>query len=533
MSVGTTATSNPEHAWLHQAFAALEKVAGHPLALWTQATADDWYCTTSSLPAGADEELTQLLNKASKHRTPFTVADGPGSYQIIIPLGGAKSTAFGVATTSVETDEPEMLVGLAETCRYYFQQQELVVRLCEENDYFLKQVSDDFEELTFLRSMAEHLCISDSTRKLSELIRTSLPTLGESVSCETLCFIDAATDTPRIAASWHADERVLPIESSLLLQLAATYRDDASVQPVIKNRFDASPDCETFLGVREFALVSIASSMGQIGWLLAVNRWPTHASLGKDMPRWRLSQDEFGSSEASLLNTAGAMIASHANNLSLFREREELLVKVVRTLVFAIDSKDRYTCGHSERVALYAKRLAQQLGYGDDACRLLYLTGLLHDVGKIAVSDAILNKPDRLSDEEFEEIKRHPDEGWKILQELEQLSYVLPGVLHHHERPDGAGYPDGLVGDQIPMDGRVLAVADAYDAMTSDRAYRDGMSQAKAEEILRRGAGTQWDPRVIEAFFEVVPDIVAIRKTYQLPQRPERTRSAGLEEVSD
>jgi HD-GYP domain-containing protein (c-di-GMP phosphodiesterase class II) len=162
------------------------------------------------------------------------------------------------------------------------------------------------------------------------------------------------------------------------------------------------------------------------------------------------------------------------------------------------------------------------MGYDEEACERLYLTGLLHDVGKIAVSDAVLNKPGRLTDEEFAEIKRHPDEGWNILCELEQLGYVLPGVLHHHERSDGGGYPDGLVGEDIPIDGRVLAVADAYDAMTSDRAYREGMSQEQAEEILRGGAGTQWDADVIQAFFEIVDQIVALRESYQPRQRPVR-----------
>ena len=142
---------------------------------------------------------------------------------------------------------------------------------------------------------------------------------------------------------------------------------------------------------------------------------------------------------------------------------------MVRSLVSALDAKDEYTCGHSERVALYGKILAEQAGYTEEERDRLYLTGLLHDVGKIGVSDAVLKKADKLTDEEFAEIKRHPDEGWAILQDLKQLQYVLPGVLFHHERVDGAGYPDGLAGTEIPKDGRLLAIVDAYDAMTSDR----------------------------------------------------------------
>jgi HD-GYP domain-containing protein (c-di-GMP phosphodiesterase class II) len=151
---------------------------------------------------------------------------------------------------------------------------------------------------------------------------------------------------------------------------------------------------------------------------------------------------------------------------------------------------------------------------------------LLHDVGKIGVSDSTLRKPDKLTDEEFAEIKRHPDEGWAILRDLEQLSYVLPGVLHHHERVSGGGYPDGLTGDSIPLDARIMAVADAYDAMTSDRAYRGGMPHERAIEILRQGAGTQWDADVVAAFLSVIEDIIAIRYGYRQVERSARSESA-------
>ncbi|MGI9455669.1 MAG: HD-GYP domain-containing protein, partial [Aeoliella sp.] len=177
----------------------------------------------------------------------------------------------------------------------------------------------------------------------------------------------------------------------------------------------------------------------------------------------------------------------------------------------------------SERVALFGRVLAEQLGYDQAACERLFLTGLLHDVGKIGVSDAVLKKKSRLTDEEFDEIKRHPDEGWEILQDLEQLRYVLPGVLYHHEQIDGSGYPDGLKGKEIPLDGRILAIVDAYDAMTSDRPYRDGMPAKRAQELLRAGAGTQWDADLVNAFFEALDKIERVRCNYDLRARPVRS----------
>jgi HD-GYP domain-containing protein (c-di-GMP phosphodiesterase class II) len=221
------------------------------------------------------------------------------------------------------------------------------------------------------------------------------------------------------------------------------------------------------------------------------------------------------------------MMATHAANIGLFQEKERLLMDVVRAMVCSVEAKDEYTRGHSERVALFSKRLAQAIGFTDEECQRIYLTGLLHDVGKIGVSDATLNKPGRLTDEEFREIQQHPNCGWVILHDLEPLHYVLPGVLHHHERYDGAGYPDGLAGEDIPIDGRILAIGDAYDAMTSDRPYREGMPQERAEAILREGAGAQWDPRLVDVFFQIMPDIITIRANYQGTAAPVRKVACG------
>ena len=201
------------------------------------------------------------------------------------------------------------------------------------------------------------------------------------------------------------------------------------------------------------------------------------------------------------------MIATHAHNAELFREKEQLLVGVIRALINAIDAKDAYTCGHSDRVALIAKRLAQGLQLDAIRCERLYMAGLLHDIGKIGVPDEVLLKPGKLTDEEFALIKRHPTIGHSIMKHVPQLQYVLPGVLHHHESLNGRGYPFGLKGDEIPLEARILAVADSYDAMTSSRPYRDAMPLEKAAKILREGAGTQWDADVIDVLFALWEEV--------------------------
>jgi HD-GYP domain-containing protein (c-di-GMP phosphodiesterase class II) len=191
---------------------------------------------------------------------------------------------------------------------------------------------------------------------------------------------------------------------------------------------------------------------------------------------------------------------------------KELMVGLARSLTASIDAKDEYTYGHSERVARVAMEIAAELGLDDDEQHDVYLTGLLHDIGKIGVADSVLQKPAPLTAEETLQIQKHVVIGHKILSGLHPISHLLPGVLHHHERYDGTGYPEGLRGDAIPMLARIIAVADSYDAMTSSRPYRPGMSLEQAEQILADGAGVQWDPLVIQAFLKRRQRIHAIRQ---------------------
>jgi putative nucleotidyltransferase with HDIG domain len=231
------------------------------------------------------------------------------------------------------------------------------------------------------------------------------------------------------------------------------------------------------------------------GWLALVNH--------KD-------NEEFGTVEADLLRSIAAILGIHGGNADLYRRQSELLAGIVRALTSAIDAKDPYTCGHSDRVARVAVRLAQELGCPEETVRTVYLAGLLHDVGKIGIDDGVLRKPGKLTPAEFEHIKSHVRVGHNILKDLSQLGSILPVVLHHHESWDGTGYPANLAADEIPSLARIVAVADAFDAMGSDRPYRKGMDDEKLDAIIRAGAGEQWDPWVVEAFFRARDDIRAI-----------------------
>jgi diguanylate cyclase (GGDEF)-like protein len=186
----------------------------------------------------------------------------------------------------------------------------------------------------------------------------------------------------------------------------------------------------------------------------------------------------------------------------------ETSTATVQALAAAVDAKDQYTKGHSERVARQAKALAQAFGCSADFAELVYLAGTLHDVGKIGIPDAILGKKGRLTEEEFEVMKTHPSQGEVIIGKVPQLTRLIPGVRHHHERWDGGGYPDGLAGENIPLMARLLAVADTFDAMTSDRPYRNGLSLEEALQEIEAHAGSQFDPRLAPLFARMMREAV-------------------------
>lgn len=173
---------------------------------------------------------------------------------------------------------------------------------------------------------------------------------------------------------------------------------------------------------------------------------------------------------------------------------ERISMQIVTALSGAIDAKDTYTNGHSTRVAEYSKEIARRAGFEEKVQEDIYMMGLLHDVGKIGISDSIINKPDKLTDDEYEIIKRHPVMGAGILKNITEFPQLAVGARWHHERYDGKGYPDGIMGKDIPKEARIIAVADAYDAMSSRRSYRDVLLQPVVREEIEKGKGTQFDP---------------------------------------
>ncbi|MCK4873659.1 MAG: HD domain-containing protein [Phycisphaerales bacterium] len=207
--------------------------------------------------------------------------------------------------------------------------------------------------------------------------------------------------------------------------------------------------------------------------------------------------------EIKLLDASAAYLNIFLENAALYRDQQALFLGTLEALTASIDAKDTYTCGHSQRVAWLSKQLAEAARFEAETVERIHITGVVHDIGKIGVPEAVLCKPGRLTKEEFDEIKKHPERGARILKDVPQLRDVIPGVLHHHERMDGKGYPHGLSGHDIPESARVIALADSFDAMSSTRTYRAAMSRDQVFEEIERCSGTQFDSHLVPCFLDL------------------------------
>lgn len=211
----------------------------------------------------------------------------------------------------------------------------------------------------------------------------------------------------------------------------------------------------------------------------------------------------FTARERDMLFGIANQAAVALENATLYHDLENLFVGIAWSFAAALDAKSPWTAGHSKRVTQYAVSIAEELGQSPDLVHSVQTCGLLHDIGKIAIPERILDKPGSITKEEHLTICEHATQGAKILEHIDTFQPFIPGIRHHHERWDGGGFPDRLGSDDIPLMARVLAVADSYDAITSDRPYRKRRTRIEAIAEIRRCAGTQFDPLIVEAFVEV------------------------------
>lgn len=344
--------------------------------------------------------------------------------------------------------------------------------------------------------------------------RHALKALTEVVGAELAVWVMGDKATVRI-------NRGTASLSSWDCQQLARFLDEGNqwdeADTLIDNAVAGSPMSERFPIIHGFVAVRVRTE-GTTGYAIAINKNGLNADKPSESPATsqgttrERSGPKFTRGDAGLLTSFSTLMAAQARTSHRHGELKDLIVGLTRALTSAIDAKDGYTAGHSERVARMAVELGRELGLAEEQLNDLYLAGLLHDIGKIGIRDEVLGKQAPLTDEEFDHIKEHPVIGHRILSGLTGIESLLGGVRHHHEQFNGRGYPDGLSGENIPRLARILAVADSFDAMSSDRPYRNGMPIEKVEKIFRDGRGQQWDPIIVDAFFRSKDRLREIRQ---------------------
>jgi hypothetical protein len=300
---------------------------------------------------------------------------------------------------------------------------------------------------------------------------------------------------------------------------------EKNVSPELKRRFESQAKEGTLLWALKQGRTLVLADNGQGAWTQGVPEEETGRSFllvpilarGKPVGLLDLAVSAgagtFSQRDLSLLSILANQAGISLENARLYEAVRQDYVDVIQALAGAVDARDHYTREHSNRVSLYGVAIARQLKLDEAFIETVQFGGLLHDIGKIGIPDLILNKPGRLTADEFEIMKGHSALGAGLLRRVESLSHLVPLVLYHHERFDGRGYPEGLEGRKIPLGARILNVADSFETITSDRIYHKARSMQEGIEEIRRCSGGQFDPEIVAAFEGVFEDIRRRRDT--------------------
>lgn len=381
----------------------------------------------------------------------------------------------------------------------------LVRQQVEDLDELSGKMLESYEEISLLYRLGQHFNISLKPKEILEFTCRELHrVLGNdrSVAC-MIAIPNQELELPTTSSSGTD-----PLEPRELKRLFDWYssRGLRWGEPFIENGLGAisrRPSAPLLSG-RRLILVPLSYHDEMLGLLVATASLETR---------------EFDSRDAQLMANLAAQIGAHWKNFLLFDELRQLLFSLIRALVSAIDAKDPYTFGHSERVAHVARRIAEMADFNGEEVEDIYLSGLLHDIGKIGIREQVLLKPTKLSPDEWEHLRQHPDIGARILKPVAAIAKVVPGVQFHHECINGRGYPRGLKGDEIPRMARVIAVADAFDAMSTDRPYRRALSIREMRDVFTAGAGVQWDPQYVTHLLQLLDDDDFLAKYHFLCDR--------------
>jgi GAF domain-containing protein len=437
----------------------------------------------------------------------YLLKEGRLTQAIIAPLlcHGTFGGAIGVATSRKRVFSPEELHLVGALGRH--------LALTLENIRLLKRLERRAERRAALNRITRALSSSLNLEQIYPVLSTDL---RQVVDFDRLSVALLAGDKNQLEVVRVFDARIGIPPPGMGLSLEDSREGEVvrRQQAVIVRHWEQEqrfPADEAFLaqGLRSAIFLPLVAAGETLGVLsLSSSRaelyspedlevlQPVADQLALAIHHARLYQEEKSSKEEAQAAVAALRL----------REAEllEAYSNTIQSLVLALEARDPYTRGHSERVRLYCRMMARHLGRSQEEMEILDRAAQLHDVGKVGIRDSILLKPESLEPWEWAQIKLHPEKGVELVRHLPFLKPCLPLIRSHHERYDGRGYPQGIAGEDIPWGARILAVADAYDALTSERPYRSAYSHQQAMEILHRGAGSQWDPQVIKAFSEAV-----------------------------
>jgi HD-GYP domain-containing protein (c-di-GMP phosphodiesterase class II) len=420
----------------------------------------------------------------------------------LIDLGnGALQTAC-MANRHVQYETPDRI--LSEMLGFFVESFQTACRAEQHIEMISAELAQTYEELVLLHKLSTNMKVTEAD---ANFLQMACDSLTEIVSVEGIAILlEKTVEDERklvLAAGCgliDVDDRMAAILHSRLVDEINSGKEallDSEVDSPFK--YDWPSNIENIIAVPLYGKEKADSHLAHstingnciIGLMVAINI---------------VDKQDFDSTDVKLFNSVANGCAVFVENGRLFNDLKELFIGSLRALTSSIDAKDKYTRGHSERVAFISRWLAERFAEKEpleqELINKIYLAGLLHDIGKIGIDEAVLRKEGKLTESEFDRIRTHPSIGASILGAIKQMRDVVPGVLCHHERMDGKGYPQGLAGEQIPLTGKIVGLADSFDAMISKRTYRDARTVDEALEEIRKGLGSQFDEKVATVFLD-------------------------------
>ena len=359
-----------------------------------------------------------------------------------------------------------------------------------------------YEELVLLHKLSTNMKVTEPD---ANFLQMACDKLTDTVSVEGIAILLERTIENQAQLVLAAGSGLIDIDEHMMAVFRTRLAEEVSAgrEALLDSEVDSPFRYDWPGGIKNIIAVPLCGK-GRAGSHFAERTQNGDSIIGLMVAVNRIGRQDFDSTDVKLFNSVAGNCAVFIENGRLFGDLKELFIGSLKALTSSIDAKDRYTRGHSERVAFISRWLAERLVESglleQEQIHKVYLAGLLHDIGKIGVDEAVLRKSGKLTEQELGRIKAHPSIGAGILGEIKQMRDIVPGVLCHHERVDGKGYPAGLVGEQIPLMGKIVGLADGFDAMTSERIYRDAMTLERTLAEIKKGLGTQFDRTVGEVF---------------------------------